>query len=111
MSRSKSMPSEVQLDAVDDIVKPINDERQYRLITLPNQMRCLLISDPTITAPRLRKRTGCGSCFGSAAMDVDDGGAEERRGFVQCSDCGVRSVRGRGLSYRPDIFAGMRPFC
>lgn len=28
-----------------DILKSENDEREYKLITLPNKMRCLLISD------------------------------------------------------------------
>ena len=31
-----------------NIMKPAEDSKLYRLIRLPNEMRCLLISDPTL---------------------------------------------------------------
>jgi secreted Zn-dependent insulinase-like peptidase len=62
----------------DDLLTPVNDKRAYRLIELPNRMRALLISDPTIgqsdgEGPRGAAPMGCWPAASQRAAEDDAG--------------------------------------
>ena len=46
---------------MSEIIKPRTDKRTYKYITLPNQIRCILISDPEAdkSAAALDVKVGC----------------------------------------------------
>ena len=63
-----------------DLLKPESDTRQYRLISLPNGMNALLISDPTIggkASQKMQEPSGCWPCRRRAPADEDEANDEE----------------------------------
>jgi len=67
----------------DDIPKPVDDKRSYRLIRLDNKLECLVIHDPEMAAQAVDMDTDCDEAGDDGDGDESDeemGGKEEDEG-------------------------------
>jgi secreted Zn-dependent insulinase-like peptidase len=91
--RARTQPKLTVLS--DNIAKPREDKKLYRLIQLPNQLRALLISDPSIVEQNGDSSDGSSDDGGEEAEEVAEEEGEEEEESGEEGDGDDDSTQGR----------------